>query len=129
VLDPENMLRDTIYRIEGNNLIPSIKLRFEKPQSLDERGFQTLAILNIIHSSSYLICEYIQDGERRLFIYNKKESASHILKKGLLDDQGDPVVLRPLDLEKDRFFYIKTAEYSNSKTEEANPLIGIVELK
>ncbi len=129
VLTPENMLRDTIYQIEGNKLIPSIRLGFEKRQSLDEKGFKALQILNIINSSSYLICEYYQDRERRLFIFDKKESTGYNLKEGLLDDQGDPVVLRPLDMEKDMFFYIKTAEYTDGDTEEPNPLIGIVELK
>lgn len=129
VLTQENLLRDTLYRMEGDEFIPSIKLQFEQKQSLNKHGFKTTNIYNIIHSSSYLICEYDQDWERRLFIYNTKTSTGYNLETGPLDDQGDRVVLRPLDLEKDRFFYIKATEYSNSKTEEPNPIIGIVELK
>lgn len=129
VLTPEVLLRDTLYRMEGNKLIPSIKLEFEKQQSLNKYGFKNTNIYNVTHSSSYLICEYDQDEERRLFIYNTKTSTGYNLKTGPLDDQGDPVVLRPLDLEKDMFFYVKATEFSNSDQEEPNPIIGIVELE
>lgn len=129
VLTPENLLRDTLYQIAGNKLIPSIKLQFEKKLSLNKEGFKNINIYNVANSSSYLICEYDQDLERRSFIYNKKTSTGYTLKTGLLDDQGEPVVLRPLDLDRDMFFYIKTTEYSNIDKEEPNPKIGIVELK
>ena len=129
VLSPENLIRDTVYQLIDNKLIPSFKLKFEKPQSFNEEGFKAINILNITNSATYLVCEYNQDGEWRLFIYNKNLSKSYNLKEGPLDDQGDPVMLRPLDMKKDMFFYNKTAKYSDSKTEELNPKIGIVQLK
>ncbi|WP_186756045.1 6-bladed beta-propeller [Echinicola salinicaeni] len=129
VLSPEEIYRDTLYQYKDNKLAPYLKLDFERPQSLDEEGFKVTQILNIIDSSSYLFCEYSQHWKRRFFVFNKRDSTSYNLKVGPLDGQGEPVVLRPLDLEKDIFYYVKTSEFMDKETEESNPIVGIVEMK
>jgi hypothetical protein len=129
VLTTENILRDTLYQVRDKGLFPAIKFDFERPQSLNESGRQTLLLYNIINSSSYLICEYDQDWERMLFLYYKKNAIGYNLSKGLIDEEGDPVFLRPLDLANDIFYYIKEVEFIDKSTEEENPIIGIVKLK
>lgn len=106
-----------------------MKLVFERPQSLNQQGYQTMLINNINNAASYIICEYDQDWERMMFLYDKKRSKGYNLKGGLVDDEGDVVLLRPLDLAKDTFYYVKEAKFSNSNVEETNPVIGIVKLK
>ena len=129
VLTRENLLRDTVYQIVEKGLQPVIKLNFEKKQVIDDDGFKELQILNILNSNSYLICEYDQERQRRLFIQNKVSGESFVAKNGILDSKKDPVILRPLDLKNDLFFYIKTAKFSNKSKEELNPIIGIVKLR
>jgi hypothetical protein len=129
VLTPENMLRDTLYQVMDNTLKPAIRFEFERGQSLDERGYQTLLLYNVVNSSSYYILEYDQDWERFMFLYDKKKNTGYNLRKGLLDDTGEPVFLRPLDLRENLFYYIKKKEYSDKSTEEKNPEIGIVKLR
>ena len=129
VLTPENMIRDTLYQIKDKMVISALRFHFERPQSLDERGYQTLLLYNIVNSSSYYILEYDQDWERFMFLYDKKNNAGFNLSEGLIDDEGDPVFLRPLDLNHDVFYYIKKVEYADSSIEEQNPEIGIVKLK
>jgi len=129
VLSHENMIRDTLYQVMDKSLIPVIKFNFERPQSLDNRGGQTLLLYNIINSSSYMICEYDQYWQRMLFLYDKKNATGYNLSKGLIDEEGDPVFLRPLDLANDIFYYIKKVEYVDKSIEEENPVIGIVKLK
>lgn len=128
VLTQENILRDTLYKFEGDSLIPFVKLDFEEPH-FDENGNKAVDIYNIIHSSSYIICEYARNKNKKLFIYSKKESQGYNLEVGVLDENDLPVVLRPLDLENDIFYYIKEGEFQNTGVEELNPAIGIVELK
>src|SRR5690606_11961587 len=53
VLTPENMMRDTLYRISDKILKPAVRFRFERSQSLDGQGYQTLLLYNILNSSSY----------------------------------------------------------------------------
>ncbi|MEB2775912.1 6-bladed beta-propeller [Algoriphagus sp. D3-2-R+10] len=128
VLTPENFLRDTLYKFTDTNLTPAVKLKIEQPH-LDENGEKIVKIYNIMNGSSYLICQYARGQNKMLFIYDKKSNIGHNLKGGVIDDDGEPVVLYPLDLEQDIFYFIKTAEYVDGDTEELNPTIGIVELK
>lgn len=60
-------------------------------------------------------------------IKRKKEGLN--LKEGFLNEEGDKVILRPLDLANDVFYFAKRQEYSNKSEEEQNPLIGIVTMK
>ncbi|UCS95066.1 6-bladed beta-propeller [Echinicola marina] len=130
VLVAENIKRDTLYQFKEDRLVPFLKLDFEKPQSSDVLKMRkAVNIYNINNSNSYVICEYVQERENRFFVFNKKDSISYNLKVGPLDDQGEPVVLRPLDLEKDKFYYAKASEFMDKETEESNPIVGIVELK
>ena len=129
VLTPENLMRDTLYHIENNSIKPSVRFEFERMQSLDERNYQTLLLYNIVNSESYYILEYDQDWKRYMFLYDKKNQRGYNLSEGLIDDEGDPVFLRPLDLNQDLFYYIKKSEFEDKTIEELNPLIGIVKLK
>jgi hypothetical protein len=61
------------------------------------------------------------------YLYSMEESQGYNLK--VLDEEGDPVFLRPLDPANDIFYYVKKVEYVDSSIEEANPIIGIVKLK
>lgn len=129
VLTPENMIRDTLYQVKDNVVMPAVKFHFERPQSFDKWGVQTLALLNIFNSPSYYILEYDQDYKRFMFLYDKKNKRGYNLRGGLIDDEGDPVFLRPLDLKEDIFYYIKKFEFEDKTVEEKNPIIGIVKLK
>jgi hypothetical protein len=129
VFTPENLLRDTLYRIDKEGVVPYLKLDFERPQSIDAQGYQTLLLNNLNISTSYILCEYDQDWERMMFLYNKKMAIGYNLKGGLVDDQGDVVLIRPLDLNHDLFYYIKIIEFEEKSIEEKNPIVGIVKLK
>ncbi len=129
VLTPENLLRDTLYRVSDKIIKPAVKFRFERAQSLDEQEYQTVLLYNIINSSSYYLLEYDLDWKRFMFLYDKKNHRGHNLSEGLIDGDGEPVFLRPLDLGQDVFYYIKKADYIDSSLEEQNPEIGIVKLK
>ncbi|MCL6258542.1 6-bladed beta-propeller [Aquiflexum sp. TKW24L] len=129
VLTPENLIRDTLYKINGKELIPHIKLKFEKPQSLNSEGFKITNVYNIVNSKSYLFCEYENENQIMLFLFDRKKKVGYNLKGGIRDSDGEKVLLRPLDLSKDIFYFVKEVKYENSKTEESNPIIGIVKLK
>lgn len=74
-------------------------------------------------------CEYYSESKYMNFIYEKEGAIGHNLQKGVLDGNGNPVVLRPLDLGRDIFYFVQQSKYSDRETEERNPTIGIVQLK
>lgn len=129
VLTQESIFPDTLYQLEGVRLTPYKRIDFEKSQNLDSDGYITPLMLNIFNSSSYIVCEYMQDTERMLFLYEKNTSKCYNLKNGILDQNGTPVILRPLDLMNNTFYYIKEAKYEKGLKEELNSVIGIVKLK
>lgn len=126
VFTPEENFRDTLYKIDGVRLIPYKIIDFQKSQKLDSDGYITPIMLNIINSSSYIICEYIQDNEMMLFLYENSTSKHYNLNNGILDHDGIPIVLRPLDLLNNTFYYIKQTKYEKGLKEELNPVIGVV---
>jgi hypothetical protein len=129
VLTQQSIFPDTIYKINGIKLTPYKNIIFEKSQKLNSDGLISPLMVNIINSTSYIICEYMLDNERMLFIYNKAKSKGHNLKEGILDENDEPLIIRPLDLENDVFYYTKSSKYTGVANEEMNPIIGIVKLK
>lgn len=134
VVTSENMIRDTLYRFVNKNFIPHLRLNFERQQSMkesaiNEGGYQTLLLNNIIYSANYLIAEYTIEWEKMMFLYDKRTSKGYNLKGGVFDEDGEPLILYPLDLKKDIFYFVKSVEYQDATVEEANPVIGIVRLK
>jgi hypothetical protein len=129
VLAQHSVYPDTIHQLNDIRLSPYKSIVFEKSQKLNSDGLISPLMVNIVNSTSYIICEYMMDNERMLYIYNKANSKGHNLKEGIFDDKGEPLVLRPLDLENDIFYYTKPSKFSGMGNEEMNPIIGIVKLK
>lgn len=125
----ESFLQDTVFQLEKNKIIPFAKLRFAEPH-IDERGVKKYLIANIFLTSKYLGSHYYKDGnDIYFFLYNRKTSKAYNFKGGPLDDEGDTVVLNLLDASSDTFYYVKSIGFTNSSSEEQNPVIGIVKLK
>jgi hypothetical protein len=104
-------------------------LDFEKPH-INERGIKKYWIANMVNTRSYISSLYYNEkNEIRMYLHNKVTGKSYNFKEGILDHKGDPVLLRPMDPENDIFYYIKKDQFSDLKTEEKNPTIGIVRLK
>jgi hypothetical protein len=125
----EPFLRDTVFQLDNNRIIPYAKLRFAEPH-LDERANKRYWIANIFLTPNYLGSHYYKDGnDIYFFLYNRKTSKAYNFKGGPLDDEGDTVVLNLLDASSDTFYYVKSIGFTNTSSEEQNPVIGIVRLK
>lgn len=127
VLTNESIIRDTLFKIDETVLKPALKLDFSPPL-FNEDGNKLILIKNVILSKNFLICEYNREGISLLFIGSRKTDFSINLKEGLLIDNEETVMLRPFDLTNDQFYFVKTYNYSDTSTEELNPMIGIVTL-
>lgn len=127
VLFNEGVIRDTLFKIDNESLKPALKLDFEAPL-LNENGDKLILIKNVILSKNFLICEYNREGSSALYIGARYTDMSINLKEGLLIEDEEIITLRPFDLSNDQFYFVKTYNYSNTSTEELNPMIGIVKL-
>ena len=127
VLIDESILRDTLFKFEDNILSPFIKLNFEAP-ILSEKGGKLVLIKNVMLSENYLLCEYTRRGSNMFYIGKRDSDFSINVAEGFLIEDDEVVKLRPYDLSKDQFYFIKTYNFSDISDEELNPIIGIVTL-
>lgn len=127
VLINEKFLRDTLYQIVDNSILPALRLEFEGP-TFSSDDFKNINIYNIFTSSSYLFCEYDRENKRMLFMYDLINKTGINIIEGLIDKNGDPKMLKPIDLSKNLFYFYSETQFSNSAEEELNPTLVIVEL-
>lgn len=127
-LTSEGFLRDTLYQMNKQRFLPFAKLAFDVPISIDERGFQSVLLLNVFKSKTYIFAEFDVDFERHIFLFNLNTKKGFTVKEGFTLESGQKVTLRPLDSSNDTYYYIEESEFQDAKTEEKNPIIGIVEL-
>ncbi|EIM75797.1 hypothetical protein A3SI_12109 [Nitritalea halalkaliphila LW7] len=125
----EPILRDTLFEYIDNKLEPFAKLNFPKPNK-DEKGNKIYWICNIVNTSNYITSHYFKSGnEIMMLIFDKKNERAYNFELGILDDDGDRVLLRPLDTVHNVFYFVKNSKYASKEFEEQNPIIGIVKLK
>jgi hypothetical protein len=127
VLTNESISRDTLFKIDNASLIPVFKLNFASPL-FNKEGDKLIVIKNIFVSKKFILCEYNREGSSAVYIASRNTDFSINLDEGILIENEENVVLRPLDLENDQFYFIKTYNFSNISKEELNPMIGIVRL-
>jgi hypothetical protein len=128
VLINEPIVRDTLFKINESYLSPLFKLNFTPPL-FDKEGNKLILIKNIFISRKFIFCEYNREGNGSFYIGSRDTDFSINLDEGILTENGENVVLRPLDLKNDQFYFINTSSFSNTSSEELNPVIGIVTLK
>lgn len=125
----ESYLRDTLYQLKDMQLKPFAKLNFPKPH-LDDRGYKRYLIANLVHTANYISSHfYHYDNSLHQFLHQIESGQGYYVKDGFLDEDGDRLNLRVLSAEKDLFYFVKSAEFVSGSQEEANPVIGIVQLK
>ncbi|MAN87919.1 MAG: hypothetical protein CL555_14140 [Algoriphagus sp.] len=128
VLTPDLLVRDTLYEKIGNNFFPILKFNFNHNVSIDNNGVKSLNIYNIIKSNEHIIIEF-QDELRRVAYINLNNGLSKNMPGGFSFSGNDDIVIRPLDLENELFYFIHYDKYSDSQTQEMNPVVNIVKLK
>ncbi|WP_192349834.1 6-bladed beta-propeller [Algoriphagus sp. Y33] len=128
VLISEKFIRDTLYKIDADSVVPIMKFNFEDP-TMSSDDVKTIDLYNVMYSTSYLLCQYSRNKIPMLFIYNIDNGIGYNFKRGILNEQGNRLQLKPLDLANDIFYFIQEGVFFDSSSEELNPSIGIVELK
>lgn len=134
VLLPEPFIRDTIYEISGNMLVPSIKLDFgnaAKPVN----GRKQIFFGNILSSEKYLFVEFNYNKNRTILCYDFAADVRYYANQGFTDDFfGTGLLqLRPLNLENGIMYFVKDAFEIVGKidgvSENSNPVVFFVKLK
>ena len=123
----EPFLRDTLYQLEGNERIPSLKVDFGTT-GVDVEGERTLALWNIYRSNRYVFSAYWVADRYMRFCYDLKEMTGYNMEKGYEDDinHSGIVDIRPLNTDTERYYYFYTQE---RHSEEENQVLCIGTLK
>ena len=131
----EKVIRDTLYRIEHNQLVPELKLKFRN-DGIDRTG-KFIDINNIFRSTRYIFAVYqIYETEfyTRIyhhFCYDTKTGKSYNMRDGYTDDINGiekRIGIRPSVTDSETIYYWHTNMKPEDK-EEPNPTLYIVKLK
>jgi len=134
VPEPEPVLRDTLYEVKDNKLIPSIKLDFGKAGEIIN-GKKQVFIRSIYRTGNYLFADYLYGRKELIFCFNISRVKAYNVKEGFIDDyfKTGIVQLRPLSLNNETLYFIKEPfdikGNINGVSENSNPVIFIVKLK
>ena len=134
------VLRDTLYRLEGNQLVPELKLKFRN-DGIDRYGDKVIDLYNLYRSSRYIFAKYIYNPDNRerniefpkssYFCYDTKTGKGYNMPGGYTDDINgieERVEIRPLISDSEYFYYWYTHMSPNDR-EEPNPTLYIGKLK
>lgn len=104
VLDPETIVRDTVYCFHDNKLSPAFKLQFSNEGELDDSGVKTIWLSKIWLSGDYVFAEYTCKKEKYIFCHDFRTGKGVNTKQGIRDDifRCGTVEIRPLG---DGMFY------------------------
>ena len=127
VLTPEPIVRDTLYELRNNKLIPYMKLRFSDDGTVDSHNNNTKSLYNVWKSGMYIFANYSKK-DQFLFIYNQKTGHGANMKDGIEDDiyNNGKILIAPL---QDSYFYYQFNPETLDDNIEPNPDIYIGKLK
>jgi hypothetical protein len=134
VPEPEPVLRDTLYEVKGNTMIPSVKLDFGKSGEI-QHGKKQIFVKNIYRTNNYLFAEYTFKRKDIFFCNYNREGTSYNVNEGFTDDYFGTgiVILKPLNLRDETMYFVKESNNLDGKiegvSENSNPVIFIVKLK
>ena len=127
VLTSEPIVRDTLYELRSNKLIPYLKLHFSDDGTVDSNNIKTKTLLNVWKSGMYIFANYSKK-DQFLFIYNQKTGHGANMKDGIEDDiyNNGKILIAPL---QDSYFYYQFSPETSDNNIEPNPDIYIGKLK
>ena len=133
-------LLDTLYRLDGNQLIPELKLKIKR-NGQDYDGSKNIQLMNIYRSSRYIFVVYsiyfdVKIETRFIFCYdtetgifynsNKYKDEINNIEEELKTRPYRPI--RPMLNDTEFFYYVHT-HFNPDDLEEPNPTLYIGRLK
>ncbi|TGV03408.1 6-bladed beta-propeller [Flavivirga rizhaonensis] len=129
VLMKESIIRDTLYKIDDEKLLPFLKLNFKRKKD------KHLLFKNIYRSKNFLFSEYNYNRQQYFFCYDFKSNKQMNMKSGFEDDilKTGVAKLIPLDKKSGLMLFIKEAhqvsEIIEGVDENDNPILMLAQLK
>ena len=128
----ENVLRDTLYCLKNNHLIPELKLKFNN-DGIDGSGNKFIWLYNIYRSSRFVFAFYLNERSNNLnhFCYDIETGTGYNMQEGYTDDINKidrRIKILPLITNTEMFYYWHT-HIKPDDPEEPNPTLYIGTLK
>jgi len=127
----ETAMQDTLYRIEKNNLVPELKLKFRNDGI--SGGEKIIELANVYRSARYVFSFYRNQAKSSFFnyCYDTKTGTGYNMKDGYTDDIHHiekRLNIHPLITDTEFFYYWYT-HLDPDSLEEPNPTLYIGKLK
>ena len=128
----EIVLRDTLYRLEGNQLIPELRLSFRN-DGISRAGNRFIDLKSIFRSSRYVFSIYKNTltGNTYQFVFDTKTGKSSNMQGGFIDDINnieERIIISPLTTNSEIFYFWHT-HMDPDDFEEPNPTLYVGRLR
>lgn len=127
-------IRDTMYSIQNNRILPVFKIDFSGIGAYGGEK-RNLEILNMYKTQRFIFSDYKLNGKKQTFWYDSEKDQQYILNNGINDDiygTGE-VTLKPLDLKTNQMYFAKNGYelegIVKGFNEDSNPAVYFVKLK
>jgi len=126
----ESFVRDTLYLLNNDRLLPYARLKFSNDNSTQQNQ-PNKRINSINRTSRFLIANYfcIQDNDKKYFFYDFTSRTGQNMTGGFFDDVFDTGIVEIRVINHRYFYYVKEAEYSSDIVLEPNPVLYIGKFK
>lgn len=126
VLDPETIVRDTVYQFHDNKLLPALKLKFSNEGELNGSGLKAVELKKIWLAGDFVFAEYTYKNETFIYCHDFRTGQGVNTKQGIRDDifRCGTIEIRPLG--NGMFYYTHQKEGTEG---ERNPDIYIGKFK
>ena len=82
----ESFVRDTLYRLQGNELLPALKLKFSNEGESTPSGGKSIDLMHICHADHFIFSDYKYRGDDYFFIYDVRTGSGQNMKHGVRDN-------------------------------------------
>lgn len=127
-LNVEASLRDTLFRVVKNELVPELRLNFGT-NGLTSNGERDLHLLNIYRNNRFVFSYfYTLPFVQHRFVYDMKEQKGYCFTDGFLDDihATGTIDIRPLVSNPEWFYY---TVFPEDDQDDRNPVLYIGKYK
>lgn len=132
VFIPEPIIRNILYQVKGQQLLPNIQLAFNE-DPFDSNGSKRRVLWNVYRSSRFIFSQHRarSEGETSYFCHDLQTGQGYNTVGGFTDDfyTREQIHLRPFGSNTDQFYFLYTNLSDDNIDFEPNPTLYIGTLK
>ena len=111
----EAFARDTLYKYQGKELLPAMKLDFGNEAGPGPSGIKQIQLGHICVVGNYVFADYVYKKEDYFYLYDLRIGSGSNMKQGLRDNMTHCGIISIRPLGDNRFYYTHREESEDDR--------------